>query len=84
MKKIMEKEVITDIQRMKMKISFVQIQVFESGFDFETKIETKLCLDTIHCLDLTKLSFHFIVSTAPQACGFPFLCRGFILFRLMP
>ena len=33
---------------MNMKISFVKVQVFESGFDLETKIETKLCLDTIY------------------------------------
>ena len=32
---------------MNMKISFVKVkvQVFKSGFDLETKIETKLCLD---------------------------------------
>ena len=72
------------MQRMKMKLSFIQIQVFDSGFDFDTKIETKLCLDTIHCLDLTALSFHFIACTAPWSCGFPFLRWGFILFRLLP
>ena len=65
MNKIIKKEVFPDIQRMKMNLSLVQIQVFDSGFDFDTKIETRLCLDTIHCLDLTTLSFHFITSTAP-------------------
>ena len=70
----MEKEVIPDIQKMKSNIIFVQIQVFESGFDFETTIETKSCLNTIHCLDLTMLSFHFILSNAPQVSGFLLFC----------
>ena len=34
---------------MNMKINFVKVQVvFESRFDLETKIKTKLCLDTIY------------------------------------
>ena len=48
MKKIMEKEVIPVNQGMEMKITMNQVQVFEFGFDFDNKIETKVCLNTIH------------------------------------
>ena len=49
---------------MKMNISIDQVQVFESLFNFDAKIETKLCIDTIHLYphDETKVCICLIQS----------------------
>ena len=53
---------------MKMKKKIELIQIFESAFDFERKIETKLCLDTIHLYPHYETKVYLCLIQSCQKC----------------